>query len=47
MKTFRCNFGANVFAWLFELVIEKDIIKLDDCQYYEAQYTWCTFNTRR
>jgi hypothetical protein len=30
MKTFRCNFGADVFAWLFELVIEKDIIKLDD-----------------
>jgi hypothetical protein len=30
MKTFRCNFGADVFTWLFELVIEKDIIKLVD-----------------
>jgi hypothetical protein len=47
MKTFRCNFGADVFARLFELVIEKDIIKLDDDQYYEAHYTCCTFNTRR
>jgi hypothetical protein len=47
MKTFRCNFGADVFTRLFELVIEKDIIKLDDGQYYKAHYTCCTFNTRR
>jgi hypothetical protein len=47
MKTFRCNFGTNVFAPLFELVIEKDIHKLDDGQYYEAHYARCTFNTRR
>jgi hypothetical protein len=47
MKIFRCNFGAHMFAWLFELVIEKDIIKLDDGQYYEAHYTCCTFNVRR
>jgi hypothetical protein len=47
MKTFRCNFSADVFARLFELVIEPDIIKLDDSQYYEAHYTCCTFNTRR
>jgi hypothetical protein len=47
MKTFRCNFGVDVFAQLFELVIEKDIIKLDDGQYYEAHYACCTFNTRR
>jgi hypothetical protein len=47
MKTFRCNFGADVFARLFELVIEPDIIKLDDDQHYEAHYTCCTFNTRR
>jgi hypothetical protein len=30
MKTSICNFGVDVFARLFELVIEKDIIKLDD-----------------
>jgi hypothetical protein len=47
MKTFTCNFGANVFAWLFELIIEPDIIKLDDGQHYEAHYTCCTFNMRR
>jgi hypothetical protein len=47
METFSCNFGADVFAWLFELVIVPDIIKVDDGQYYEAHYTWCTFNTRR
>jgi hypothetical protein len=46
MKTFRCNFGADVFTRLFELVIEKDILKLDDGQYYEAHYACCTFNTR-
>jgi hypothetical protein len=43
MKTFRCNFGVDVF----ELVIEPDIIKLDDGRHYEAHYTCCTFNTRR
>jgi hypothetical protein len=47
MKTFRCNFSADVFAQLFEPVIKKGIIKLDDGQYYEAHYTCCTFNTRR
>jgi hypothetical protein len=47
MKTFRCNFSADVFTRLFELVIEKDVIKLDDGQYYEAHYVCCTFNTRR
>jgi hypothetical protein len=47
MKTFKCNFSANVCARLFELVIEPDIIKLDDGQHYEAHYTCCTFNTRR
>jgi hypothetical protein len=47
MKTFRCNFSADVFARLFELVIEPDVIKLDDGQYYEAHYTCCTFNTCR
>jgi hypothetical protein len=46
MKTFKCTFGADIFAHLFELVIEKDILKLDDGQYYEAHYTCCTFNTR-
>jgi hypothetical protein len=30
MKTFRCTFGADIFAHLFDLVIEKDILKLDD-----------------
>jgi hypothetical protein len=47
MKTFRCNFGADVFARLFELVIEQNIIKLDDSQHYKVHYTCCTFNTRR
>jgi hypothetical protein len=47
MKTFRCNFSADVFARLFELVIEPGVIKLDDGQYYESHYTCCTFNTRR
>jgi uncharacterized protein YktA (UPF0223 family) len=47
MKTLRCTFGADVFARLFELVIEKDIIKLDDGQYYKAHYACCTFNTHR
>jgi hypothetical protein len=47
MKTFRCNFSANVFARLFELVIEPRIIKLSDDQYYESHYSCCTFNTRR
>jgi hypothetical protein len=47
MKTFGCNFSADVFAQFFELVIMPDIIKLNDGQYYEAHYTCCTFNTRR
>jgi hypothetical protein len=47
MKTFKCTFGADIFARLFELVIEKDILKLDDGQYYEAHYACCTFNTHR
>jgi hypothetical protein len=44
MKTFGCNFSADVFARLFELVIVSDIIKLNDGRYYEAHYT---LNTRR
>jgi hypothetical protein len=47
MKTFGCNFGADVFARLFELVIVADVIKVDGGQFYEAHYTCCTFNTRR
>jgi hypothetical protein len=47
MKTFGCNFNADVFARFFELVIVPDITKLNDGQYYEAHYTCCTFNTRR
>jgi hypothetical protein len=47
MKTFGCNFRADVFAWLFELVIVPDVIKVDDGQFYKAHYTCCTFNTRR
>jgi hypothetical protein len=38
MKTFGCNFGADVFARLFELVIVPDIIKLKDDQYYKAHH---------
>jgi hypothetical protein len=47
MKIFRCNLGADVFARLFDLVIELDIIKLDDGRHYEAHYTCCTFNMHR
>jgi hypothetical protein len=47
MKTFRCNFSADVFARVFELVIVPDIIKLDNNQHYEAHYSCCTFNTHR
>jgi hypothetical protein len=47
MKTFQCNFGANIFARLFELVIEKDILKLDEGKYYDVHYACCTFNIRR
>jgi hypothetical protein len=54
MKTFLCNFSVDVFARLFELVIEPGmlviepgIIKLSDGQYYELHYSCCTFNTRR
>jgi hypothetical protein len=45
MKTFICNFSADVFAMLFELVIEPGVIKLSDGQYYESHYNCCTFNT--
>jgi hypothetical protein len=47
MKTFGCNFWADVFARFFELVIVPDVIKVDDGQFYEAHYTCCTFNTHR
>jgi hypothetical protein len=47
MKTFGCNFGADVFTGLFELVIVSDVIKVDDGQFYEDHYTCCTFNTCR
>jgi hypothetical protein len=47
MKTFRCNFSADVFARLFELVIELGVVKLNDGQYYKSHYNCCTFNTRR
>jgi hypothetical protein len=47
MKTFKCTFSADIFVRLFELVIEKDILKLDDGQYYEAHYACCTFNTHK
>jgi hypothetical protein len=47
MKTFKCTFGADIFARLFELVIEKDILKLDDEKYYVVHYACCTFNTQR
>jgi hypothetical protein len=46
MKTSRCNFSADVFARLFDLVIEQDIIKLDDGNHYEAHYMCCIFNRR-
>jgi hypothetical protein len=46
MKIFGCNFGADVFARLFQLIIVPDVIKVDDRQLYEAHYTCCTFNTR-
>jgi hypothetical protein len=47
MKTFECNFSADVFARFFELVIMPDVIKLNDGQFYEDHYTCCTFNIRR
>jgi hypothetical protein len=47
MKTSKCTAGADIFARLFELVIEKGILKLVDGKYYEAHYACCTFNTRR
>jgi hypothetical protein len=47
MRTFRCNFSADVFARLFELVIEPGIIRLSDGQYHESHFSRCTFNTRR
>jgi hypothetical protein len=45
VKTSKCIAGADIFTRLFELVIEKDILKLDDGKYYEAHYACCTFNT--
>jgi hypothetical protein len=45
MKTSKCTAVADIFAHLFELVIKKDILKLDDGKYYEAHYAGCTFNT--
>jgi hypothetical protein len=39
MKTFRCNFSIDVFARLFEVVIEPGIIKLSDGQYYKSHYS--------
>jgi hypothetical protein len=33
MKTFKCTADAHIFARLFELVIEKDILKLNDGNY--------------
>jgi hypothetical protein len=47
MRTFRCNFSADVFARLFELVIESGIVKLSDSQYRESHFSCCTFNARR
>jgi hypothetical protein len=47
MKTFDCNFSADVFARLFELVIVPYVIKVNDGQYYEAHYMCCTFNTHQ
>jgi hypothetical protein len=47
MKTFVYNFRADVFARFFELVIVPDVIKVDDGQFYKANYTCCTFNTHR
>jgi hypothetical protein len=39
IKTFKCTFDADIFTCLFELVIEKYILKL------EVHYACCTFNT--
>jgi hypothetical protein len=47
MRTFRCNFCADVFARLFELVIEPGIIKLSNGQYRESHFSCYTFNTHR
>jgi hypothetical protein len=47
MKTFICTVSADLFARLFELVVEKDILKLNDGKFYEAHHVCCTFNTRR
>jgi hypothetical protein len=47
MRTFRCNFSADVFARLFEMVIEPRVIKLGDGQYRESHFGCCTFNTHR
>jgi hypothetical protein len=47
MKTFQCSANSDFFARLFKLIIQRDIIKLDDGNFYEAHYGCCTFNTRR
>jgi hypothetical protein len=47
MRSFRCSFSADVFARLFELVIEPKIVKLSNGQYRESHFCCCTFNTRR
>jgi hypothetical protein len=47
MKTFSCNFRADVFARFIEQVIVLDVIKVDEGRFYEAHYTCCGFNTRR
>jgi hypothetical protein len=47
MKTFGRALSVDAFARFFELVIVRDIIKVDDGQFYEAQHACCTFNTRR
>jgi hypothetical protein len=47
MRTFRCNFSADVFARLLELVIESGIIRLSDGQYRKSHFSCCTFNTRQ
>jgi uncharacterized protein YktA (UPF0223 family) len=47
MRTFRCSFSTDVFARLFELVIEPKIVQLNDGQYQESHFSCCTFNTRR
>jgi hypothetical protein len=47
MKTFGCNLSVDTFARFYELVINPDIIKVSDVQFYHAQHACCTFNTGR